>query len=1385
MPDIANIVAMPWGTASTVSLTTVAPWTATQLLTSLGGPLQLPGAVDLVTDAQRLTYLTAKWVADRDVAEAQAILTGDYQELTGTVTTWYVNFGAATNGTGLTYTSPRNSLAGVQIPNVQKFRLLFAKGTQQLPQSMLFGTDGNLMISVQSAMTELLIGSYDPADGSRELAYGQVADLRCAATIVPPTTDSWLGRPIMRIDCANRPDVKVIVSGLAGHNPGTEECYDFCHVINAVAGTQIVREFCYPGVFPPAVLQNTGFRAGKAYGVTGQATVVDRFLRMGGVEGDGLWYQRPTAGGSINIEWCDMRQPGGGRDIAGPDSIQINRAGTAIGAITIRNCIGWLEWNTKANVIISGGTKSATGESIVVEGCLWFGPDTTALTPSLPDGGHALGLNLDCHNATIRGNFVSGSSVGVKVDGNNATVVGNVIVRQAMNAIVSGTNYFAGLQIIGTGFVCDLNTVMTFGQNGGSTAISLNASGNTGVARNNVVVGNWTTALSKPGSGVTESGTFINLADDPDTRFDRVGRIRASAITELVATVSDAGVPTLNFLRDPANVTPKVRGALQILAPLASESSTPSDPGSLVPTNQIPQASQYTIAHTVTLVDDASGNTLRLLSASVSTDAGSVCYTLQAELSGIDFTYFATLDLPVVTLTIDGIVFRFIIESIRRSRSFVSSSISITGRSISMIAGSPYQIEKNWINEGVTAASQLVIFSQVDTETDVVWELEDWLVPDKVWSYTGTPLAVAQRVAESVAGIVRSDRALNRLYITPRYPVPPNEWHVTAPDCEINIAGVESESYERADQPAYNAVYVSGQQQGSLAYVRLAGTNGDQMAPMVTDQLLTELPANRMRGEAILGAGGRQVRQQLTLPVIVGTARPGILELNDLCRVVDPEATWWGMVRAVSVQINVSNDVPIVQQTVMLERKLELVEGTTSEAPPPLGQEVGGVVLTTPTPAPAPGIPVGNNGLPSVNLDPGPPLVDGTTRNVFRWPWRSNSYWNIPLGRSAQRIKLPIKMSPPGYTGADWYVLDVDPTPMNLNALAPMTPVYGQKSYVKGDNDKRCADGSNSTGTVIDRLPFPASFILPSDLENASGALIRQDGRTIVQQQPVTHCKRGGALSYLYQPKMIDQDILLGDGHNGSHGGGQIGGLGGCLFIGDLGPDQELGPQRVLGLTWNFTLNGARPVNYGGVAGGRRRYPDFPGGSFRGIAAGSDSGTFGIRGYGVFSNPSMPRGMVMGARLCLHPDATPESLGIETEPGRKLFWTAQRFGFCIGDESGYSPRDPTDPPGENPNGLGAVLLWAEQSDPAGFTTAKGTFIPGGDYKTWFQSVWAPTLGANCWGGTAKGRIRTNTPWTRDLQRIYLNLYLVEDDSAARPGGDGERMWRSAPEPAIP
>lgn len=363
--------------------------------------------------------------------------------------------------------------------------------------------------------------------------------------------------------------------------------------------------------------------------------------------------------------------------------------------------------------------------------------------------------------------------------------------------------------------------------------------------------------------------------------------------------------------------------------------TVPVTPGAIIAAR-----ASYDVTHTMSVLDLRDGAALDVTSLSLGIDADSALWTLRASGSGSLYCKMMAGDQPAqIEVTLDGLQWVFAVDTVSRSRQAGQSNCDITGRSLAVAAGAPYAGDQNWVNDGPTTGAQLAAIANLYSGLDVSWEVEDWLIPDRVFSFSGTPLAVVLRVAEAIGAVVQADRSACKVRVMPRYLLLPNEWGTVAPDVEVAFEAVLSERFERADQPEYTGVYVSGQQQGAVGFVRLEGTSGAFLHPLVTDLLLTDEPALRQRGQAILGASGGQARVTLELPVLTGAGEPGVLSVGQLLRVLDPAAAWVGLVRAVQVQATL----PTVRQTVEVERHTKLLQVSDLHFNGPIPAQTGKV----------------------------------------------------------------------------------------------------------------------------------------------------------------------------------------------------------------------------------------------------------------------------------------------------------------------------------------------------------------------------------------------------------------------------------------------------------
>ncbi len=342
----------------------------------------------------------------------------------------------------------------------------------------------------------------------------------------------------------------------------------------------------------------------------------------------------------------------------------------------------------------------------------------------------------------------------------------------------------------------------------------------------------------------------------------------------------------------------------------------------------IPTARFYMAVHSIQAHLLPSLVQIPIFDVSLSADVGSFAWTFSATGPAVLFdatapTAGATAS---VRITLDGLQWVFVVDSLQRQTQFGANVTRISGRSATALVGSPYARELSRLSTTARNAQQLAASALDLSGVGLDWGIDDWLVPAGAWSHTGTPLAAVQAIAGAAGGYVNSHRSAPTLLVRHPYPtlpggVPGGPWNwagVSVPDVELSADSLITTSIQRKDGPDVDGIYVSGTAQGVLAHVRRSGTSGAKLAAMVTDPLITASAAAQQRGLSVLGAAGPKHLVQVSLPVLTGGGNPGVLDVGQLVQINDG-TPWRGRVRAVAVQAAQ----PKVRQTVTLERHLE------------------------------------------------------------------------------------------------------------------------------------------------------------------------------------------------------------------------------------------------------------------------------------------------------------------------------------------------------------------------------------------------------------------------------------------------------------------------------
>ena len=332
----------------------------------------------------------------------------------------------------------------------------------------------------------------------------------------------------------------------------------------------------------------------------------------------------------------------------------------------------------------------------------------------------------------------------------------------------------------------------------------------------------------------------------------------------------------------------------------------------------IPVLEVYVTTHSLSAVLLPGMEPVELLAASIESGDDGFGWSLQASGPEHLLDQLAPVGgLPArIRVSVDGHDWVFAVERIARTRRHGEHRASIQGRSVTALLGAPYMPAQAWLNTLQITAQQAVAQALQYTGTQLTWGIDDWTLPAGAWSYSGTPLQAALRVAEAAGAVLRSHATDERLILAPRYPALPWEWSAAAPTLQMPAAIITTDDLQPEPRAPYNAVYVSGMAGGVLGHVRRAGSAGDLLAPQVTDALITAEVAARMRGSSELAGAGNKLMQTMTLPMLTDTWSPGPVLPGWLVQVDDIGHTWRGLVR--SIRINAG--MPVVRQTIQVER---------------------------------------------------------------------------------------------------------------------------------------------------------------------------------------------------------------------------------------------------------------------------------------------------------------------------------------------------------------------------------------------------------------------------------------------------------------------------------
>lgn len=299
------------------------------------------------------------------------------------------------------------------------------------------------------------------------------------------------------------------------------------------------------------------------------------------------------------------------------------------------------------------------------------------------------------------------------------------------------------------------------------------------------------------------------------------------------------------------------------------------------------------------------------------------------------------------------------------------------------------------------------------------------------------------------------------------------------------------------------------------------------------------------------------------------------------------------------------------------------------------------------------------------------------------------------------------------------YGMTVDEDILIFEPNAPLEDVYINSAGWDVNKD-RC----EKQGDILFTAPIPTDFIVSPDTwdgltPNSGAAILLSDGVTIRQTQPFSKCNTDFATS-----QYVFEDVnIYGMGRSGAHGGSGLSAIGGTLRLGELDD-----PTDTIRHVLKVNLFAAKNLFYNS---------EFEG--YRWPAYRADAYANGV--YGTQRSSAVVEEMRMGALLALAPEIEIDAMNLETTPAKILARAFQDYGAYVVDDTAW-------------NVYAIVTEWSTE----------GRVIDE------FEAAW----------GFPFNESSRDTPWTRDMKRIFSALSIVINNSPTTIGGGGTPRQPLAP-----
>ena len=345
-------------------------------------------------------------------------------------------------------------------------------------------------------------------------------------------------------------------------------------------------------------------------------------------------------------------------------------------------------------------------------------------------------------------------------------------------------------------------------------------------------------------------------------------------------------------------------------------------------TNDLPILPGYIMHNKITA--DINGEPLDLLALTLTTDTASYCWQGDITLSPASFAKLkidqrAAGDEAVITLRINGNRWDILAEDYRDTRKFIGHSYTVTGRSITAKLGADYAKGRHTRYDNQRFARQIA-----DEQLHLLpyriaaWEAVDWLIPGDTYTISGqTPIEVIADLAKAAGGFVESHPYEAQLFVRPIWRQP--AWAKPTPALNIPANLILSVSGQRRISERCNAVRITpaaeqvggAKAKGGLVYRE--GTDQQPEASTLTHAAYTDTDVMRAAGIHALSETGTHKIETVTLPWTEKYQLP-LAELGAVWAFAEAGQTWQGVIKGISVAVELDGGAPVVTQTVTIDR---------------------------------------------------------------------------------------------------------------------------------------------------------------------------------------------------------------------------------------------------------------------------------------------------------------------------------------------------------------------------------------------------------------------------------------------------------------------------------